>query len=261
MQVRAILPHKYGGNKPLFRVGSWVFPILFGGLYLLAYLFIGAQLLGQAMPHPVGQGQHDTPAGPIHGSITMGQTFWSPYPGLYRLDVAMATYARMNTHDVIFHLRESPTVTVDLATIVVNAREIEDNTWHRFEFTPIADAAGRTFYFFLESPTSTPYDAVTVYGLTSDEYKEGQAYLNGQPAGGDLMFLAYYQATPLDLVGMIPARLARGKPGWLGEPWFYVALFAAHLVLTTILLMGVCRWTSMAHQRSQEHHRDVGDPA
>jgi len=248
------------------RHRGWAIPALVGSLYVLGYLLIGAQLLAQTMPHPIGQTLHDTPAGPLHGSITMGQTFYSPYPGLHRIDIAMATYARVNTHDVTFHLRESPTATVDLATIVVNAREIEDNAWHQFEFAPLPGSAERSFYFFLESPTSTPDDAVTVYGRTSDSYKEGQAHLSGQPAGGDLAFLARYQATPLDVAGAVLGRLARSKPGWLGQPWFYAALFAANLVLTTALLVGIGWWACASLSEDQTtaqegNEHGAGDPA
>lgn len=250
----------------LRRSRGWVFAVLFWGLFVLAYLLIGARLLEQAAPRPIGQIHSDTSAGPLHGSLTMGQTFWSCYPGLHRIDVNMATYTRVNTHDVIFYLRKSPTATTDLVTIVVNAREIEDNAWHRFEFAPLADSADRAFYFFLASPASTPDNAVTVYGRTSDSYKEGRAYLNDQPAGGDLAFLAYYQATPLDMIGVMLARMAQSKPGWLGQPWFYVVLFAVNLILTTALLVGVWQWSGATLPRDpaivqEEYERGTGDPA
>lgn len=231
-------------GKTLLRRGRrWALPTLLCGLYLLVCLLAGARVLEHAQPHPIGQTRSDTPAGPLYGSLAMGQTFRSRYPGLYRVDVAMATYARENTQDVIFILRESPTATDDLVTIVVNAREIQDNAWHRFEFAPLADSTDRTFYFFLTSPTSTPDDAVTIYGRTGDSYQEGQAYLNGQPAGGDLTFLTFYrEATLADTVDVILTRVTRSKPGWLGQAWFTVALFALSQALAVALLVGIWRW-------------------
>ncbi|MBU0495898.1 MAG: hypothetical protein KKA73_20205 [Chloroflexi bacterium] len=225
------------------RQRHWMVPLLLGGVYLLICALIGWRLVEHARAHPTGQVLNDTTAGPLYGPTTMGQVFQSEFAGLYRIDVTMATYARVNTQDVVFTLRASPTTTVDLATVVVNARDIADNSWQRFEFAPISDSDQRTYYFFLTSPTSTPDDAVTVYGRTTDNYAAGQAYLNDQPAVGDLTFLVYYQETPLAQGNTIMNRLTRDKPGWLGERWFYVVLGAINLILTTALLMAVGYWT------------------
>jgi hypothetical protein len=130
------------------------------------------------------------PAGEIYGPIKIGQSFVSPANGLHRIDILLATYARKNDRDVIFHLRYTPEEE-DLVTVRFNASQVEDNSFYRFDFPPIANAAGHSFYFFLESPDSEPGNAITIWGVTESVYEEGRAYRNHRPAGGELAFRVY----------------------------------------------------------------------
>lgn len=144
-----------------------------------------------ASPEPVlSQEIANVPAGEIYGSLKVGQTFVSPANDLYRIDILLATYARENDRDVIFHLRHTPEGE-DLATIRFNASQVEDNSFYRFDFSPIANSAGHPFYLFLESPHSEPGNAITIWGVTEDVYQEGKAYRNHRPAEGELAFQVY----------------------------------------------------------------------
>jgi len=130
------------------------------------------------------------PAGEIYGAIKIGQSFISPANGLYRIDISLATYARENDREVIFHLRRTPEGE-DLVTIRFNAAQVEDNSFYRFEFPSIANSAGQSFYFFLESPDSEPGNAITIWGVVRNVYNEGKAYRNHRPTGGELAFRVY----------------------------------------------------------------------
>jgi len=192
------------------------------------------------------------PAGEIRGPITIGQTFTAPYNGLYHIDVMMATYARQNTQDVIFHLRQSPEEEVDLVEIVVNASEIEDNTFRPFTFDPIRDSAGRSYYFFFESPLSVPGDAVTIWGCFADKYPNGQGVRNHRPGAGDLTFLTHYRPGLLEKAGILLDRLAEKKPLFWGDRRFYAVLGLLYLSLFAFF------WVAVAGQLT-DHEKDEHD--
>ena len=140
------------------------------------------------------------PVGEIYGEIKVGQTFYSYGSGLSGIKVLMANYHdRENTHDVIFHLRKNPESTKDLRRVVVNASEILDNEYHSFEFSPILDSKGKTYYFFIDSPNSVPGNAITIRYTPDDSYGGGTQFRNGKPMEGDLLF---QKINPNDLFKM-----------------------------------------------------------
>jgi len=96
-----------------------------------------------------------------------GGCFTATRPNLYRLDIPFATYSRLNTPDVILHVKASPNDRQDLATVCVSAALLRDNQPYRFTFEPIPDSQGREFYFYLESPDAFPGNAVGLW-ITQD---------------------------------------------------------------------------------------------
>jgi hypothetical protein len=131
-----------------------------------------------------------TPVGEIYGDVQQGQTFVAGANNLQEVDLLLATYARTNHGEVIFHLKTDPAASEDLVRIPIPAERIFDNQWAVFGFNPIPDSAGHHFYFYLESPSSQPGDAITIWSTQGDTYSEGQRYVNGMPAQGDLTFRA-----------------------------------------------------------------------
>jgi hypothetical protein len=166
-----------------------------GNAFLPLFLFCAFWLLsfltGCAARPDVYQPHHREVAGEIWGPHTVGQTFVARAPGLYRIDVFLATYARQNSGPVVFHLRRSPASDQDLVTISLDAAEVEDNAYRSFTFPPLADSAGQSYYFFLEAPAAQPGNAVTVWYNPTDAYGGGTAVLNGLPRPGDLHFRTY----------------------------------------------------------------------
>lgn len=127
--------------------------------------------------------------GEIYGSKSVGQTFLCSAPTLSGIKVLMANYHnRMNDQDVILHLKKSLTDKVDLRKVVINASDIEDNQYGRFDFSPIYNTQDKSYYFYLESPTSHPGNAITVRYSASDVCREGERYIDGVPVIGDLLF-------------------------------------------------------------------------
>lgn len=171
-----------------------------------------------------GQDTHVEPAGQIVGGETVGQTFLARYNHLHRIDVFMSTYARANTHEVIFHLKTGPDAPDDILSLSFNASRVEDYAYRSFTFPPIPDSAGQTFYFYIESPSSVEGDAVTAWIQPQDLYPQGTLFRNGAPAGGDLHFQAHYQGSYWDKATALLNRLVENKPSIWGEKWFYVLL-------------------------------------
>ncbi len=169
------------------------------------------------------------PAGEIYGPIKIGQTFVSPTNGLYRIDLLLATYARKNDRDVIFHLRNTPEGE-DLVTVRLNASEVEDNSFYRFEFPPIANSAGQSFYFFLESPDSEPGNAITIWGVVRNVYNEGKGYRNHRPTGGELAFRVYAEKA-----------LWERTVEYLGQNALQIIMFVLYSALT-FCVIGLLRY-------------------
>lgn len=213
----------------------------------LALLLITRSSLERIGIEPEGQFEADTAAGEIRGSITIGQTFTAPHDGLYRIDVLMATYARENSEDVIFHLRSDPESESDLVQISINGREIEDNQFHSFTFNPIRDSEGKSYYFFFDSPESVTGDAVTVWGTEKNLYAGGRAFRKHRPSRGNLAFLTYYQPSFMDKVSILLDRLAQNKPLFWGDKRFYLLL-----ALLYLSLFGLFWVTVTGHLASEE---------
>lgn len=231
------------------RMRIWLPPLAM--TLLLLALILGVSL-NRLVITPEEQLRNHVLAGEIRGPITIGQTFTAPYNGLCRIDVMMATYARQNTRDVIFHLRQSPEEVVDLVEIVVIASEIEDNTFRPFTFDPIRDSAGRSYYFYLESPLSVPGDALTVWGCFEDTYPDGQGFRNHRRGAGDLAFLTHYQPSLLEKAGILLDRLAENKPLFWGDRRFYAMLGLLYLSLFAFF------WVAVAGQLAG-HEKDERD--
>jgi hypothetical protein len=174
--------------------------------------------------------------GELDGNTQFGQTFVASYADLYRIDVMMSTYGRHNTHDVVFHLKEDLTFQADLVSMTFSASQVRDKTWQSFTFPPISDSAGRSFYFFLESPTSEPGNAVTVMGKEGDPYLSGQGFINHHPASADMAFRIYHRMTMGQKVNMVLESLAANKPSIWGKGIFYLTLAVLYILLLGTLL-------------------------
>ena len=201
-------------------------------------------------------------AGELLDSHTFGQTLTPQYDGLYRMDLYTATYGRENTRPVIFCVRASPPEPFpaseeggkdDLVRLELPAAQISNSGPTIITFPPLADTAGRTLYFSIESPGSVPGDAVTVYRDEEDAYSGGQMYVDGQPTGGDIAFIAYTQETfaLADVWNDFYSRASQDKPFFI----FYCSLLALLLVALVVTLA----WSS--HRPAENPVRKVaGDP-
>ncbi|AKB37911.1 Glycosyltransferase [Methanosarcina siciliae C2J] len=141
----------------------------------------------------VNQNVSNEPIGEIKEGSNVGQSFMSNEDKLCEIDVSLATYARTNTEEIIFHLKNQSGSGKDLVTIKINAKNVQDNSYYQFKFKPIENSKGKHYYFYLESPNSVPENAITVWYSQNDTYEEGTAYLNHEKIDGDLKFRTLYE--------------------------------------------------------------------
>ena len=211
-----------------------------GQFFTLSVFIVGLVVAGWAFLNQVtlheGNNLAQVSPGELYGDAQFGQTFVASHSDLFRIDVVMSTYGRRNTHDVIFHLKEDMASPTDLVSITLNASKVRDQAWQSFTFPPISDSAGKAYYFYLESPESEPGDAVTVMGREGDPYPEGQAFVNGQPAPGDMAFRAIYKITWQQKIDLVLEGLTANKPSILGSRGFYILITALYVILLGALL-------------------------
>jgi len=210
-------------------------------LTLLPLLLAGCTVGGV----DVEQEQASGLAGELLDGHTFGQTFTPQYDGLYRLDLYTATYARQNTHPLIFRLLPSTSqgegMGGSLVRLELPAAQISNSGPTIITFPPLAETAGRTLYLSIESPGSIPGDAITVYRHEEDVYPGGQMYVDGQPAGGDIAFIAYTQETftLADIWNDFYSSASQDKPFFR----FYCSLLALLLLALVVTLV----WPSRKH--------------
>jgi hypothetical protein len=114
-----------------------------------AILFIPVREAGER------QGAYTTNAGELTSDVLVGQTFQASKNDLAGIAVMFATYSgRDNTGTVEFHLRRSIDDQADVRAGSVPVTELGDNQFYRFEFEPIADSSGQTYFFYVVSPES-----------------------------------------------------------------------------------------------------------
>lgn len=145
-------------------------------------------------------------AGELTAGTLVGQTFVADTNSLSGVAVMFATYSnRANTKPVEFHLRSSAASTVDLRVATVDPQALNDNQFYRFDFPPLTDSKGQTYFFFVTSPASFSGNAVTVDINTQDPYHLGSAYIAHGPnitvAGKPTIDLAFqtYHTVPLNV--------------------------------------------------------------
>jgi hypothetical protein len=182
------------------------------------------------------------PAPEITDDLVIGQTFEAPVDGLRRIDVVLRTYNRRNTHPVTFYLKPS----IDSEDVIYqetfNASEVRNNQWRTFEFSPVLDSAGKSYYFYFESPDSVEGNAITVGGAQGgDFYNDGATYLTADYLGGDptivladVAFRTYYGLSLKEKVSILGQRLVENKPFIWGDIRFYMFL----AVLYVLILLG-----------------------
>jgi hypothetical protein len=218
-------------------------------LTLIIVLLCGCTISGTDIEQEEATGL----AGELLDGHSYGQTFKLQNNGLYRIDLYTATYARENTHPVIFHILNSPTEGAgqDLVRLEIPADQISNSGPTIINFPPLSETAGKSLYFFIESPGAAPGDAITVYRNDKDVYPDGQMFVDGQPTDGDLAFIAYTREafTAGDIWKDFYSRASQDKPFFT----FYCSLLA----LVLLALIGVLIWRTRTRKSIPDKKNDL----
>lgn len=127
----------------------------------------------------------------LSGDKTVGQTFLANKDNLNIIILDLKNAALRNQQPIYFHLEEAKTAR-SLKEIEISGLNVGDPSSVRFQFDPILDSAGKSYYFYLNSPTSTKEDTIEVYHSSQDLYSGGEMMVNDQKFEGELRFTSYY---------------------------------------------------------------------
>jgi hypothetical protein len=185
----------------------------------------------------------------IWGDQFIGQSFVAPHNHLNRLDLLLQTYRRNNTQDVTLRLLEIPAGLANLQqgselfSTTFNAASVGDKQWRTFTFPEIPNSAGKVYLFNLQSPASTPGNAITIGGIDKDIYPPGSTFLGAMPLPADITFRACFQMTPLEKLRVLADQLTRFRPAWWGTSMFYLICGGIYMLLLIVFFWQLTRYS------------------
>jgi hypothetical protein len=171
------------------------YPIM--GLICLYLLGAGFWIQANRLASDIAQTIDHYLGPPLAGSGILGQTFRMDCNGLHHIQISLGLLNQPHDQPATFYLATDPSGQEILFSETFDGRMVTDYQKKDFFFPPVPDSMGRTFFFFLASPTSTPENSLTARGYTDtplDRYPEGGAWagqLGGlQPLQADFAFKA-----------------------------------------------------------------------
>jgi hypothetical protein len=201
-----------------------------------------------------------TTLGTVNDQSFVGQSFRAERDNLCIVELVLAVGHRSGDAPLRFYVRES-VLGEPIRTVLVDPQILPfgnptqyvpgriDERWFGFDFQPIADSAGKQYYFSMEGPGILPEDSIRTLLFFHNGYKEGQAYLNGQPVNAHVVFRTYSQTTLAEGVMNIASNLQHGRPGMLGSWSVYALLGFLYTVLGAVLVVQTFRFSSLAMGR------------
>ena len=216
------------------KVAGWVWLLLLlaglGTVVAQAILALGGpgQIVNTFFPSPA------SPGASLFGERRLGQTFVAARPGLERVDVLLYG-TEHKPGPIVFHLTLAGKEQ-DLVTITFNAGERWGWPWgwqwKDFTFAPLPDSAGQLYYFYLESPASTPDNAMSIGGIEGDAYPNGTAFIDGQPVRADGAFRSFYaDISVADELSALASAITEYRPFVWGDIRSYALLAVIYLAL------------------------------
>jgi hypothetical protein len=199
---------------------------------------------------------HTEPIGEIRGGQTVGQTFRAPYNGLYRIEVSLADYGRLNTGPVNFRLGTSPDALGWVIVQTFPAETVRRDVTRVFDFDPLADSAGKDYYFQLDAPEAVPGNAITAYIRPSAPYQDGTAYWTGQPVQSDLVFSLYFKVSLWERIKILLQQMTENKPLFWGDWRFYVGMALLYGALLAALVRELVKLLNRPEAEDEPRRKD-----
>ena len=216
-------------------------------LFLAVALVVFAAAASGCVYVPIsGQGDFGVRQASLFGERRIGQEFYVGDRNLARVDVYLfpskilrsaknaknrklisRTLGGKSLFVKVFALPEKTKV----AELKMPVSKIRDAKMYAFVFKPVANSKKKRFYVEVQAPEVTSDLSLAVKLTSLDHYKDGQAYINGEPqADADLGFQTYIDMSFRQLVNSIGARLA-------ADPIFVLAWAALVLVVMVLTAM------------------------
>lgn len=219
-------------RRHLFLIGTTVVWIV--ALAIVVKIALD-RLPAPAWGNPVG----DDLSPEVAGSRRVGQRFTAPLPGLYRIEVWLARATASSPHPITLHLKTDPAASEDLWSASLNAGDVQDGVPYAFEFEPIRNSKGRSFYFYFESTNSVPGDAISIRYSPTADLDGASAYLDDRPAVGNLQFRTLYSLRTREKADLLLSQMAEGKPYFLGTKGFYVGLAIVYALIVSVFTLKI----------------------
>lgn len=235
----ALLPLVQQKNWPVLR---WAGPAIWS-------YFVVAILLSRMMSFATQTGQSQSIfLGPqITGPVAVGQSFVVHCNGFNKLRVVLGTFGDTHGGPMTFHLRAGPNQPDDIYRVNFDIIGVQDRTRREFSFPAQANSAGRSYFFFVDAPSTPPEQAITLRGAFDqpvDRYRQGSAYV-GQPGAwqelsADFAFNAYCDVGWLALAGQTFQKLAANL---FGSAPFYWGVLVGHVGVLIVALLKLQKLT------------------
>lgn len=125
----------------------------------------------------------------ISGGVSFGQTFTADNAGLSSVSILLAPTPETNSGSLVFHLRENPQSSNELAQVSLPISEVEHYGYYRFDFSPMGDSQRRDYYLQVDIEGE---GQVRVFTNAADSYLDGALYENQVPQDAQLGFRLDY---------------------------------------------------------------------
>ncbi len=118
----------------------------------------------------------------------------------------------------------------DVITESIGAGALQPNQFYRFTFPPQTNSRGITYTLRAVGATNSP---LSLWQSSLDLYARGRAWVNDEPAPGDLTFRAYYDEDAIALLSYLAGGLVAN--GWLVLPLLLVLFLPGYVVQGVLL--------------------------
>ncbi len=124
------------------------------------------------------------PFGELIRGTRIQQKFTARENGMNRIDLSLATYARIITGTAWFGLRDAVTSEL-IVRLPITLSELVDNDWKAFRFDPLLNSSDREYIIELEAPDSEHLNAITFW---TDPEASTEYLVNGVSKKGSIGF-------------------------------------------------------------------------
>lgn len=165
----------------------WGLVVLIAGTGVLVVLFLSVFAVKWRVDLSQREGGH---LYRLSDKKRVGQTFIARKNNLSRITIDLKNAILKNEKPIYFHLRETESAQ-DLKKIEISGFNIGDPSSVKFQFEPISNSAGKSYYFYLDSPDSNNSDGIEIYHSLQDLYSDGGMMVNEEEIMGELRFSTF----------------------------------------------------------------------